>query len=703
MAIPSVLHLLIVAADRPETIPLTRVLEANTRFFSYDLAMGEREYIECFQQQQYQGIFWLESEGDFSQNPLNKLFRFLSFYKQFQNSVPLVALSKSQRDWAIDTYLSLGFAGYANQAKFTDCLEKLKQEYWEASDRPQDSISYTSHHCIDNNINILQEILNVSRCWIIPRDRQEIIRYASQKTLSQPENSLQKSSQPMSCFSMTSSSFDRHRFLPIPRLHEKKAKTIYQPANSLSNSSSTSATLEIPLHYQNLDLGILVVQDCDRERHWNEREMDIVNTIARDCAIALYQEQIEQQLQQQKEREKFLDRLDLLFESEEEIDTILQAAMEKIGIFFNVERVLGLTIDKTDFWVKYEWRDREEIASLLGLKLSASAWQEELTQTGKLGERRYFLAVNYPEYCRDKNHSVQHFKEASPRSLLSVPIIFRGKFYGGLSIQTISQERQFNPMEIKTLGDIARRIAIMLSQVQQQEIAQKLERENRKKSEHFSMMSHDLRTPLTGIVGFARMLLDRVYGDLNPKQMEYISAIASSSEHLLELINDLLDLSRIEANREELYVEKLSIEEVCLASLSIVKQLARDRALELKLEIDSHLTTCIADQHRLKQILVNLLSNAIKFTESGSVTLRVCQSCDRLEFSVIDTGIGIAETDINKLFKPFSQIPNYLQRKRKGTGLGLALSQKLAQLHGGNLSVTSQLGKGSCFTFNLPL
>lgn len=686
----SILHLLIIAEAHSDATILSRVLDANALFFSYDLATGEPEYLNCFQKKQYQGIFWLDPHQDFSQNLLEKLLRFISFCKQFQNSVPLIAILKPQQDWLIDTYLNLGFTGCASQEQCSDCLKKLRQEYFgDFQKRRKDNF----HHHIKKNIKILQEILHVSFCALVFSDPQKkpIFCYSANPKLLQKKTTFEPC-----CLLPKFTSLERDRSEIIARVRQR----------SLCQATIDASTLEIPLHYQNLDLGILIA--CDRDRQWKKTEIDIANTIARDCALILYQERIKQQLHQKTEREKFLDLIDRLFDRDAEIDTILQETVEKIGIFFNVERVLGLAIDEADVWVKYEWRDRKNISSLLGLKLAASAWQEELTKTEKLGERTYFLAVNYPEYCRDKSHSVQHFKKESPRSVLSVPCVFRGKCYGGLSIQTIIQERKFSQVEIKMLGDIARRIAVILSQVQQQEIAAKLERENRKKSEHFSMMSHDLRTPLTGIVGFARMLLDRIYGDLNPKQMEYISAIASSSEHLLELINDLLDLARIEANREELYLEKLSIEEVCLASVSIVKQLATSKTLELKLEIASDLTTCMADQRRVKQILVNLLSNAIKFTESGSVILKVYQTedfleCSVLQFSVIDTGIGIADKDIEKLFQPFSQIKNPLQRNYKGTGLGLALSKKLAQLHGGDLSVTSQLGKGSCFTFHLPL
>ena len=199
------------------------------------------------------------------------------------------------------------------------------------------------------------------------------------------------------------------------------------------------------------------------------------------------------------------------------------------------------------------------------------------------------------------------------------------------------------------------------------------------------------------------MLLERIYGELNSKQTQYISAIADSGEHLLSLINDLLDISKIEANREELYPETLSVEEICLSSMSLLEERASQAGLQLHLDLHPDVTVCDADQRRLKQILVNLLSNAIKFTESGSVTLKVEPQENWLNFSVIDTGIGISEANLKTLFQPFQQIQTPLHRKHKGSGLGLALSRKLARLHGGDLTATSEEGKGSCFTLSLPM
>ncbi len=222
------------------------------------------------------------------------------------------------------------------------------------------------------------------------------------------------------------------------------------------------------------------------------------------------------------------------------------------------------------------------------------------------------------------------------------------------------------------------------------------------KEEYFSHLNHELRSPIAAILGFAGMLKDEIYGALNAKQMQYVCAALTTGEHLLDLVNDYLDIAKINANREELYRENLPVEDICQASLAIVQEKARKKGLDLILNIGDNIDFCFADKLRLKQVLVNLLTNAVKFTESGSVTLEVTLDQKMLNFSVIDTGIGISEEDCQKLFQPFQQINNSSNRRNKGTGLGLALSKKLAQLHGGDIVLTSKIGNGSCFCVSIP-
>ena len=244
---------------------------------------------------------------------------------------------------------------------------------------------------------------------------------------------------------------------------------------------------------------------------------------------------------------------------------------------------------------------------------------------------------------------------------------------------------------------------------QQQEYIKQLEREkqNQEKAnaatqEFISHLNHELRSPIAAILGFTRMLKEEIYGSLNDKQMQYIQAMATTGEHALELINDYLDLAKVNADKEELEPERLAVEDICRASLAIVEEKAQRKGLKLNLEIDREVDFCLADKLRLQQILVNLLSNAVKFTQEGSVTLQITPQGNTLQFSVIDTGIGISIANQKKLFQPFQQIKNSVYRAEKGTGLGLALSRKLAILHGGDITLTSQEGKGSCFTLYIP-
>lgn len=225
---------------------------------------------------------------------------------------------------------------------------------------------------------------------------------------------------------------------------------------------------------------------------------------------------------------------------------------------------------------------------------------------------------------------------------------------------------------------------------------------NQAKSAFLSNTSHELRTPLTAIIGFSSVLLEQVFGALTPRQLEYVQRISSAGYQLLDLINDLLDLARIESGRETINLDSVSIETICESCMTTLREQAKQRGLAISYSIDSDLTTCTADERRLIQILLNLLSNAIKFTEAGSVTLTVQQVEDYIQFEVCDTGIGITPADQAKLFQPFQQLDQGLTRKYPGTGLGLALSQKLAQLQSGHITVNSKLGEGSCFTLRLP-
>lgn len=232
-----------------------------------------------------------------------------------------------------------------------------------------------------------------------------------------------------------------------------------------------------------------------------------------------------------------------------------------------------------------------------------------------------------------------------------------------------------------------------------------LEKAVRIKDEFLAVMSHELRTPLNSILGLSESLLEQVYGSINERQQKALHIIESSGAHLLELINDILDLSKIEAGKLQLHLEPVEILSICEASLVFVKEQAIKKSIVLDFQPQQAKQTLIADPRYLKQVLVNLLTNAIKFTPvNGHVALEVTTYAEQglIQISVRDTGIGIAPEDLKRLFQPFVQVDSSLNREFEGTGLGLALVQRLADIHGGSVQVESEVGRGSCFTINLP-
>jgi PAS domain S-box-containing protein len=231
-----------------------------------------------------------------------------------------------------------------------------------------------------------------------------------------------------------------------------------------------------------------------------------------------------------------------------------------------------------------------------------------------------------------------------------------------------------------------------------------LESANRAKDEFLANMSHELRTPLTSILGLSESLLEQRSAWLTDHQQKSIEIIESSGRHLLGLINDILDLSKIEAGKFDYYPQPISVDETCRSCLAFVKAQATKKSINITYVNEAAILKIFADPRRLKQILINLLNNAVKFTpQHGNVILQVNANReeDLIQFSVTDTGIGIAAEDLQRLFRPFVQVESGLNRSYDGTGLGLALVQKLTDLHGGSVTVESEVGKGSCFTVNL--
>ncbi|MBI5953747.1 MAG: PAS domain S-box protein [Chloroflexi bacterium] len=306
------------------------------------------------------------------------------------------------------------------------------------------------------------------------------------------------------------------------------------------------------------------------------------------------------------------------------------------------------------------------------------------------------------------------------RSELCVPLKAGESIIGVVNVESVRPDA-YSETDESVLETVAAQISVaiqnarLFEQVRQQsaELEQRVQertaelvRANRAKDEFLANMSHELRTPLNGIMGFAEMLMQGTRGPVSEKQAQDLGIIHSSGQHLLGLINDILDISKIEAGNFELHSEVVPLNSVCQSSLAFIRQLAQKKSITVEYLPAAPAAMIFADPKRLKQILVNLLNNAVKFTpERGNIKLEVREDIEasQVQFSVTDNGIGIAPENLQKLFEPFVQLDSSLSRQHEGTGLGLSLVKKLVELHGGSVEVESELDRGSCFRVNIPI
>jgi signal transduction histidine kinase len=295
---------------------------------------------------------------------------------------------------------------------------------------------------------------------------------------------------------------------------------------------------------------------------------------------------------------------------------------------------------------------------------------------------------------------------AGYRALLAMPLFREDQLLGGLIVNR-KAPGEFSAEVVNVLKTLATQSALALQNARLfgeiEEKTRELEVANRHKSEFLANMSHELRTPLNAIIGFSEVLLERMFGEVNDKQEEYLGDILSSGRHLLSLINDILDLSKIEAGRMELEVTAFDLPQAIDNALILVRERAAGRGIALRVAVDERLGEFRGDERKIKQVLLNLLSNAVKFTPAGGhIEVRAEAVDGHVEVSVADTGVGIAPEDQEAVFEEFRQVGTDYAKKREGTGLGLALARRFVELHGGKIWLKSAPGEGSTFTFSLP-
>jgi signal transduction histidine kinase len=293
------------------------------------------------------------------------------------------------------------------------------------------------------------------------------------------------------------------------------------------------------------------------------------------------------------------------------------------------------------------------------------------------------------------------------KASLIVPLKIDNKLNGILLLGEKLSGEIFDSQELDVLSLLANQAAISLENARLYEGLStsnvRLMEASRLKSQFLANMSHELRTPLNSIIGFSKVLLNRLDGELTERQEAYVKSVHNSSRHLLELINGILDFSRIEAGKFEMRPEKMNLHDVVEECIESSLPLVRDKRVKLETDVPVDLPELYADRTRIKQVLLNLVSNAIKFTTAGRVLVQVRREADAVHVSVADTGIGISPTDLARLFEPFQRLDNPLAQQADGTGLGLAISKKFVELHRGRIWAESRESQGSTFHFTLPL
>ncbi|HRJ76340.1 MAG TPA: ATP-binding protein, partial [Anaerolineales bacterium] len=296
------------------------------------------------------------------------------------------------------------------------------------------------------------------------------------------------------------------------------------------------------------------------------------------------------------------------------------------------------------------------------------------------------------------------------RAEAAIPLRIGSRIIGVIDIQS-KNVNAFSEDEISVLQTLADQVAVAIDNARSFELSQQAVMEMREidrlKSQFLANMSHELRTPLNSIIGFSRVILKGIDGPLTELMQQDLTAIYNSGQHLLGLINDILDLAKIEAGKMELAFDEVNITDLSASVLSTMSGLIKDKPIQMKRNIEPDLPPVKADAIRVRQVMINLLSNAAKFTEEGEITVDISlyknNGRNEVKVSVNDTGAGISKAVQEKLFQPFSQVDASPTRKTGGTGLGLSICKQLINMHGGEIWVESEEGKGSKFHFTLPI
>ena len=445
---------------------------------------------------------------------------------------------------------------------------------------------------------------------------------------------------------------------------------------------------------------------------FSDRQVELLKTFADQAVIAIENVRLFKELQtRSQELAQSVDQLKALAETSQAVNSSLdlQQVLETI-----VARAVELS--RSDSGAIYE---HDETARQLYLRATHGLQRDladtVLAKTLPLGEGASGRAAmsGLPYEVPDLHETGAYdgplrpyLEEAGVRSILAIPLLQDKRVLGSLAV-TRKAVGHFPPEVVELLRTFATQSSLAIQNARLfREIAQKsheLEIVSQHKSQFLANMSHELRTPLNAILGYTELIVDGIYGEMPPRMREILERVQGSGRHLLGLINDVLDLSKIEAGQLVLAANDYSFNDIVQTVLSGVESLAAEKRLKLTASLPPDLPVGRGDERRITQVLMNLVGNAIKFTDSGEVSVRVAAPDGMFIASVADTGPGIAEDQQQRIFEEFQQVDSSSTRKKGGTGLGLAIAKRIVELHGGRIWVESTLGQGSMFSFSLPV
>jgi signal transduction histidine kinase len=480
---------------------------------------------------------------------------------------------------------------------------------------------------------------------------------------------------------------------------------------ALSRALGHRSGLYVPMLREGTPIGVIVVARAD-PGPFPDNQIELLKTFADQAVIAIENVRLFKELQARTQQlTRSVEQLTALGEVGRAVSSTLDLETVLTTIVSRAVQLSGL-----DGGVVFEYDEAAEEFVHRAAMETGGALAEVLRASripkgeGVLERTAITLEpVQVPDITvagAYESRLRENLIESGVRAILAVPMVREGQAIGCLGV-TRNRPGEFPPETIELLRTFATQSALAIQNARLfREIEQKsreLEAASRHKSEFLANMSHELRTPLNAIIGFSEALTERMFGELNEKQDEYLKDIYASGQHLLSLINDILDLSKIEAGRMELEPADFDLPTAIENALILVRERASRRGIALGHTIDERLGMTRADERKVKQVLLNLLSNALKFTpEGGRIDVRAGLAANVAEISVTDTGVGIAPEDQDAVFEEFRQVGG-ADKKAEGTGLGLALCRKFVELHGGRIWVKSQVGAGSTFTFTLPL